>query len=63
MSLFRASANDPNLIVDIALGLRDRPAIDQPHQWSQQQIGQADKARGQGSVQRMARAGQQCNRR
>src|ERR1700747_624615 len=53
MRLFRATADDPYLVIKITLGLRNRGAVDQSHQWSKQQIDQDDKTGSECRMRRM----------
>ena len=61
MRFFRISADDPNAIVKVGFGLRDRLPVDDPNQWSQCEIDENDKARRHGSVQWRAAARQQSH--
>jgi len=44
MRLFRVSADHPDPIVEVGFGLRNRLPVDEPDQWSQQQVDENDKA-------------------
>src|SRR3981081_22111 len=63
MRLFRISADDANAIVRVNFGLRDRLPVDEPNQWSQQQVGENDKTGRQRRMQRMPSACEHSHRR
>jgi hypothetical protein len=59
MRLFRVSADDPNAVVKVSFGLRNRLPVDDPNQRPQGQIDEYDKSRRQRRVQRVAASRQQ----
>src|ERR1700680_3797118 len=63
MSLFRLSTDDANAIMKVGFGLRDRLPVDEPDQWSQQQVDENDKTGRQRRMQRMSRACEHSDRR
>src|SRR6202158_5200737 len=63
MRLFRISADDSDAIVKVGFGPCDRLPVDQPNQWSQQQVDENDKAGRQRRMQRMPGACEHSHRR
>src|SRR4030081_1316595 len=63
MRLFRISADDADAIMKIGFGLRDWLPVDEPNQWSQQQVDENDKAGRQRRMQRMPSACEHSHRR
>ncbi len=59
MRLFRVSADDPNPVVKVGFGLRDRLPVDDPNQRPQCQIDENDESRCQCRMPRMAASRQQ----
>src|ERR1700675_4876853 len=56
MRLFRISTDDADPIVKVGFGLRDRLPVDEPNQWSQQQVDENDETSRQRRMQRMPSA-------
>src|ERR1700732_5627710 len=63
MRLFRISADDADAIMKIGFGLRDWLPVDEPNQWSQQQVDENDKTGRQRRMQRMPSACEHSYRR
>src|ERR1700675_2095835 len=63
MRLFRVSTDDADPIVKVGFGLRDRLPVDQPNQWSQQQVDENYKTGRQRRMQRMPGACEHSHRR
>src|ERR1700687_3958783 len=63
MSLLRIPADDADAIMKVGFGLRDRLPVDEPNQWSQQQVDENDKAGCQRRMQPMPSACQHSHRR
>src|ERR1700733_8051527 len=63
MRLLRISADGPDAIMKVGLGLRNRLPVDEPNQRSQQQVDENDKTGGQRRMQRMPGACEHSHRR
>src|SRR6202171_4754713 len=63
MRLFRVAADDVDAVMKVGFGLRDRLPVDEPNQWSQQQVDENDKAGRQRRMQRMPSTCEHSHRR
>src|SRR5580692_12885752 len=63
MRLFRISADDPDAIMKVGFGLRNRLPVDEPNQRPQQQVDENDKTGCQRRMQRMPDACEHSHRR